>query len=191
MENTKWTSEEVLERLREGNERYLTAQQNPGDISPAVRLKTAVKGQKPCAIVITCSDSRVIPESIFSAGIGELFVIRLAGNVIDRHQLGSIEYAEHHLHCPLLLIMGHTQCGAVGAVLAHNREDEGFIRYILDDIAEATGDETDPHEACVKNVRHSIRRVEESLEIQQDEKKLGLKVVGAVYDIETGKVEFL
>ncbi len=191
MENRKWTADEVLAKLKAGNERYMTAEQNPGDISPAVRLKTAVKGQKPCAIVITCSDSRVIPESIFSAGIGELFVIRLAGNVIDKHQLGSIEYAEHHLHCPLLVIMGHTQCGAVGAVMAHNREDEGFIRYVLDDIAEAIGEEKDPHAACVKNVQHSIRRVEESFEIQQDEEKLGLKVVGAVYDIETGKVEFL
>ena len=191
MDKKKWTAEEVLEKLKAGNAQYMEASQNPGDISPAVRLKTATKGQHPYAIVITCSDSRVIPESIFTAGIGELFVIRLAGNVIDRHQLGSIEYAESHLHCPLLLIMGHTHCGAVGSVIAKNRSAEGFIRYILDDIQEAIGDEQDDHKACILNVKHSINRVEESLEIQKDKAQLGLRVVGAVYDIETGKVEFI
>ncbi len=191
MDKKRWTAEEVLAKLKEGNAQYMTAEKNTGDISPAVRLNTTVKGQHPYAIVITCSDSRVIPESIFSAGIGELFVIRLAGNVIDRHQLGSIEYAESHLHCPLLLIMGHTHCGAVGAVMTHNRSDEGFIRYILDDIQEAIGEEKDDHAACILNVKHSIKRVEESLEIQKDEAQLGLRVVGAVYDIETGKVEFI
>ena len=82
---------EALEKLKAGNERYLAAERCPGDISPRLRLHTSVHGQAPYAIIISCSDSRVIPESIFSAGLGELFVIRVAGNVIDDHQLGSIE----------------------------------------------------------------------------------------------------
>ena len=84
---------EALKKLKEGNLNYLTAEKNSGDISPAIREKTYLHGQYPYAVVVTCADSRVIPESIFSAGIGELFVIRAAGNVIDNVQLGSIEYA--------------------------------------------------------------------------------------------------
>ena len=79
-----------MEKLIEGNKCYLTAMTNPGDVSPQIRQVTCDEGQSPYAIVITCSDSRVIPESIFSAGIGELFVIRVAGNVMDNHQLGSV-----------------------------------------------------------------------------------------------------
>ena len=103
----------LVERMIEGNSRYLTSIHSAGDVSPAMRLKTASEGQSPYAIVICCSDSRVLPESIFSAGIGELFVIRVAGNVLDRHQLGSIEYAAEHLGCKLILVLGHTGCGAV------------------------------------------------------------------------------
>ena len=83
-------NEKVLERLKEGNELYVREGQNAGDVSLPIRIKTARDGQHPYAIVITCSDSRVIPDAIFSAGIGDLFVIRVAGNVIDKHQLGSI-----------------------------------------------------------------------------------------------------
>ena len=81
----------LLSKLTEGNRRFLGAVSPIGDVSPAVRLETAKNGQKPYAIVLACSDSRVMPESIFSAGLGELFVIRVAGNVLDDHQLGSIE----------------------------------------------------------------------------------------------------
>ena len=79
------------------------------------RIETAENGQHPYIIVIACSDSRVIPEEIFSAGIGELLVIRVAGNVLDNHQLGSIEYAGAHLGCKLIFLLGHTDCGAVSA----------------------------------------------------------------------------
>ena len=91
------TAADAIYRLAAGNLKYLNAESGNGDISRRVRLATWAKGQSPYAIIVTCSDSRVIPESIFSAGIGELFVIRLAGNVIDDHQLGSIEYAAGHL----------------------------------------------------------------------------------------------
>ena len=100
------TAQEALGRLMEGNKKYLGAKVGCGDISLASRLRTCSQGQTPYAIIIACSDSRVIPESIFSAGIGELFVIRVAGNVIDNHQLGSIEYAAEHLGCKLIMVIG-------------------------------------------------------------------------------------
>ena len=88
---------EALLRLKAGNSQYVQSNSYTGDVSSAIRSNTAKNGQFPYAIVIACSDSRVIPEIIFSAGMGELFTIRVAGNVIDRHQLGSIEYAVSHL----------------------------------------------------------------------------------------------
>ncbi len=104
------TPAKALEKLKAGNARYIDAKVNSEDISQAKRTDTLVNGQKPYAIIITCSDSRVIPENIFMTGIGELFVIRIAGNVIDEHQLGSIEYAASHLGAPLIVVMGHTHC---------------------------------------------------------------------------------
>lgn len=181
--------EQALRRLEEGNRAYRTAETGAGDISPAKRLYTLRHGQEPYAIVVTCSDSRVIPESIFSAGIGDLFVIRVAGNVIDDHQLGSIEYAAGHLGCKLILVLGHTHCGAVDAAI--NSDPEGYIKFITDEIKLAIGDETDDYRACCLNVRRSIRLIEESLDIQQIEREEGLRVAGAMYDLETGQVEFL
>ena len=122
------SANEAINRLKEGNKKYLTEKTGSGDISPAVRLRTFQNGQQPYAIVIACSDSRVIPESIFCAGIGELFTIRLAGNVIDDHQLGSIEYAVEHLETNVVVVVGHTGCGAVDAAIHHN--PSGFIKYI-------------------------------------------------------------
>ena len=168
---------------------YKHAENGSGDISRRIRLFTWTKGQSPYAIIVTCSDSRVIPENIFSAGIGELFVIRLAGNVIDDHQLGSIEYAAGHLGCRLVVVLGHTHCGAVDAAIHH--EPEGYIKYITDEIKKAVGDETDPYKASCLNVRHSVREIEKSLCIHHIEEETGLRVVGAMYHIEDGSVEFL
>ena len=186
--NITCTAEEALKKLKDGNLSYLSADKGEGDISLAMRSKTCAQGQKPYAIIITCSDSRVIPESIFSAGIGDLFVIRVAGNVIDNHQLGSIEYAAEHLGCRLILVMGHNHCGAVDAAINH--DPEGYIKFITDEISKAIGDETDDYAACCMNVHHSIKTIEESLEIQHEEEH-GLRVCGALYHLEDGRVEFL
>ena len=115
MQSEYVSAEVALERLKSGNEKYRNAKSCCGDASPEIRTLTSKNGQKPYAVIIACSDSRVIPEFIFSAGIGDLFVIRVAGNVIDNHQLGSIEYAVEHLGCRLVVVLGHTLCGAVGA----------------------------------------------------------------------------
>lgn len=183
------TADEALAKLRAGNERYLQASANPGDISPAARKQTCDEGQAPYAIIIACSDSRVIPEAAFSAGLGELFVIRVAGNVIDDHQLGSIEYAAGHLGSKLIVVLGHDHCGAVDAAINH--DPDGYVKFITDEIAAAIGDETDDYRASCLNVAHSIQIIESSLEIQREEAEDGLRVVGAMYRIESGLVEFL
>ena len=176
----------LIEHLCAGNRRYL-AGQAAGDVSEAIRRETAENGQHPKAIVIACSDSRVIPEAIFSAGIGELFTIRVAGNVLDRHQLGSIEYAAAHLHCPLILVLGHTCCGAVSAALSGG--GEGYIQYITDEILLAVGEERDPDRACEKNVLHAVERLK--AEFAAHPEAGGAEIAGAVYDILTGELRFL
>ena len=177
--------ETLIARLQEGNLRWQQRQ----DEQTALRRRTAAEGQQPYAIVIACSDSRVIPEQLFDAGLGELFVIRVAGNVLDRHQLGSIEYAAGHLHCRLILMLGHTGCGAVGAALSGG--GDGFIQYITDEILLAVGEEKDPVLACERNVRRGVeilrREFREHPEIPTEE----LEIRGAVYDIASGEVRWL
>lgn len=183
------TPKDALEKLMEGNKRYITSVFNTSDISQAKRLAALANGQAPYAIVITCSDSRVIPENIFMTGIGELFVIRIAGNVIDEHQLGSIEYAASHLGAPLIVVMGHTHCGAVDAAINH--DPAGYIKFITDKIKAAIGDEKDPYQAACINVKECEKEIEASLEIQEVEHLEGLKVIGAMYHLENGIVDFL
>jgi carbonic anhydrase len=182
-------AKEAKQRLIEGNREYIGAESAHGDISSAIRRVTALNGQHTYAIVITCSDSRVIPESIFSAGIGDLFVIRVAGNVIDDHQLGSIEYAADHLGTKLILVLGHTRCGAVDSAI---KGHEGrFIESIIRDIELAIGGETDPYKASCLNVRHGVEVIRHELEIHPVHDPEGLVVAGAIYNIEDGSVEFL
>ncbi len=181
------SAEEAWERLRQGNERYLHASEGTGDISLQRRKETCHNGQHPFAIIITCSDARVIPEQIFSAGIGDLFVIRVAGNVMDDHQLGSVEYAASHLGVKLIVVLGHDHCGAVDAAIHH--DPDGYIKFITDEIRQAIGEETDPYQACCLNVRHSMAIIENSFDIHREEEH-GLKVKGAVYHLSDGSVDF-
>ena len=176
-------SQAALAKLMEGNARYLHAEHNIGEISAKLRLHTAEHGQNPFAVIITCSDSRVIPEAIFQCGIGDLFVIRVAGNVMDDHQLGSVEYAVDHLGTRLVVVLGHTRCGAVAAAL--HGEGGGYIQSLTDEILAAIGAETDPDRACCRNVQHSVRRIETALHPE------GAAVLGAVYDVSTGAVRLL
>lgn len=187
MESQNLTALDALEKLKEGNKRYLNALTNPGDISQRIRHETCENGQKPYAVVITCADSRVIPEGIFSTGIGELFVIRVAGNVIGAIQLGSVEYAVEHLGSPLVVVMGHTHCGAVGAAV--NSDPEGFVKSITDAIRKAIGNEKNELVACKMNVKRSVNIIKANLKTLLAEGKM--TVVGAVYDIDSGEVEFL
>ncbi len=167
--------------LEAGNRHYVET----SDAAP--REELAENGQHPRAIVLCCSDSRVIPEQIFSAGIGELFVIRVAGNVLDDHQLGSIEYAADHLGCRYILVLGHTGCGAVAAALEGG--GEGFIRSITDVIRAAVGTERDPDRACRLNVEHAVERLKKEFSAHPE---IGETVIeGAVCDIRSGAVRWL
>ena len=181
------TAEESLNLLKEGNRRYLTASAMSGDISSARRQQTAEQGQHPYAAVVACSDSRVIPEAIFSCSLGDLFTVRVAGNVLDAHQLGSVEYAAAHLGCPLVVVLGHTRCGAISAALS-SRSD-GFIRAITDEIRKAAGAEKDPAKICRLNVRRGVQLLREAF--HQHPEIHSLKVIGAIYDTESGEVHWL
>lgn len=181
-----FSAEAALSKLKDGNTRYLSATHCGGDISLSLRVRTYAEGQSPYAVIITCSDSRVIPESIFDVGIGELFVIRVAGNVIDRHQLGSVEYAVSHLGCRLVVVMGHDHCGAVDAALNH--DPEGYVKSITDEIKRAIGEEKDPDAACILNVKNSVRMIENEL-CKSDTNDVS--VVGAIYRLRDGRVEWL
>lgn len=172
---------DLIQRLTEGNRRYW-------ETADKQLLKDlAVNGQHPFAIVICCSDSRVVPEQIFSVSVGDLFVIRVAGNVLDRHQLGSVEYAAAHLHCGLVVLLGHTRCGAVSAAL-EGRQD-GFISFITDDILKAVGPQRDPLEAACQNVRQGVDRIRREFEGHPEVSSV--EVRGAMYDLETGRVDWL
>ena len=172
---------EIRKRLDKGNENYRRTS------SADLRLRTAKEGQNPYAIVICCSDSRVIPEQIFSAGIGDLFVIRVAGNVLDNHQLGSIEYAASHLDCDQIIVLGHSGCGAVSAALSGHAD--GFVRFITEDIQEAVGEERDPDKACRLNVLHAMDRLARDFALHPEIDKV--EISGAVYDIVSGNVEWI
>ena len=176
---------EIRARLTRGNARWQTQE---GETASR-RRELAAEGQRPCAIVVACSDSRVIPEQIFAAGQGELFVIRVAGNVLDKHQLGSIEYAAGHLHTRLILVLGHTGCGAVGAALSGG--GDGFIQYITDEILLAVGEERDPLRACEKNVAHAVEMLRREFAAHPEIPSEELDICGAVYDIQSGAVRWL
>ena len=189
MQSYSITADEAKKRLEEGNYNYVNTNKYSCVTSPERLRSFSEHGQQPYAIIITCSDSRVVPELIFSAEIGDLFVIRVAGNVIDSHQLGSIEYAADHLGTGLIVVLGHDHCGAVDAAMNH--EPDGYIKYITDEISAAIGGERDELKACCLNVKHSCEMIERSLTIQNDEKEHGLKVLPAIYHLDSGEVEFI
>ena len=172
----------AIERLKEGNKTYINSVKGVGDISPERRLHTSKNGQHPYAVIVSCADSRVIPESIFSAGIGDLFVIRVAGNVVDNFQLGSVEYAVEHLGCKLVVVLGHTCCGAVSAALQQN---DGYVKHITDEIKRAIGAETDTVKAAMLNVNQSVCKIKDGLANVKE-----LIVTGALYHTDSGEVDF-
>lgn len=184
----------AAEELNEGNAQYLKGSANM-DVTSDLR-EELVNGQKPHTIVITCSDSRVPPELIFNADLGELFTIRTAGNVVGEYEVGSVEYAADHLGSQLVVVMGHSSCGAVGAAVeghAHGNI-ESIVHEIVPSVEEAKKTESD-EEAIADlaedlNVANTIKRLRESSIIKELEESGKLKIVGAKYDIETGEVTY-
>jgi carbonic anhydrase len=133
-----WISaDEALQRLMEGNRRFVNGQMSILKQSDTATRKSLTKGQKPYAVILTCSDSRVPPEVVFDKGLGEIFVIRVAGNGVDPMVLGSIEYAAEHLGSPLIMVLGHERCGAVTAAVEAKGKAEGNLGSIINAISPA------------------------------------------------------
>lgn len=191
--------DEALELLNEGNEAFLAGQLPRPDLSADRRLELA-KGQAPFVAYVTCSDSRVPPELLFGRGLGELFIIRNAGNTLDTVAMGSVEYAVAELRVPLVVVMGHESCGAVKAAMSVVTENARFpgaigqmIEPIIPAVLEARDVEGDPIEAAVRqNVRRQVRHLREGSDpLMLEPQAAGtLKVVGAYYDFDEGRVEF-
>jgi carbonic anhydrase len=195
---THMAGDDSLAKLMEGNKRFISGQLAPKDCS-ANRREELTKGQHPYAIVLSCSDSRVPPEVVFDQALGEIFIVRVAGNVVEQTTLGSIEYGAEHLNAPLLVILGHSQCGAVKATLEAKGKPEGNIGAILKKIMPAVETakkaKKDPAEtlnlAISENVKNVYKDVMKSKIITHLTHEGKLKVVGAVYNLGTGNVDMV
>lgn len=194
MSNVK-AIDDAIRRLSEGNRRFASSKPTRPNQTAERRAEVSEKGQKPFAVIIGCSDSRIPPEILFDQGIGDLFVIRVAGNIVDDVILGSIEYAVDHLNVPLVVVLGHGKCGAVTATV-QGGETPGHIGSIAAKIAPAveiarklTGDLTDNAiRANMELVVNAIRTAEPIMTKALEEGKT--RVIGAYYDIDSGEVDF-
>jgi carbonic anhydrase len=194
------TADEALQLLKAGNARFLAGQEQNWT-TPLSALVDLAKGQQPFATILGCSDSRVAPERIFDAGLGELFVVRLAGNVLTPEAAGSLQYAHSYLDTPLLLVLGHEGCGAVKAALQTKFEKariKSRIQMLVDSIVpalEGMREDLPPdvqlRDAVEANVRWTVQAILQTPEGQARQAEGRMKVAGAVYEIETGVVRFL
>jgi carbonic anhydrase len=194
------SADEALTRLTDGNARFVRGQARFPTVQKEV-LADLAKGQRPYATILGCSDSRVPPELVFDASFGELFIVRVAGNVISAEVIGSFQYAAVHLGTPLFVVLGHQRCGAVAAALEARSSiapEHRRIARLLDNIypglaelpAELSAEQR--LEAAVEaNVRWSMKQILETPEGRQRHDEGVLKLVGAVYELESGLVRFL
>lgn len=193
------TPASALERLKEGNARFAANAAVDLPVDEAKR-QALTKGQSPFAIILSCADSRVPPEIIFNVGLGEIFIVRTAGQVTDKAVLASIEYAAEHLNVPLLVVMGHDSCGAVKATvetkpgapsLGPNLDAlVGAIRPAFDRMANPA-DLEHLREATLANVEQVVNNVLEQSAIVSHLASAGkIQIIGAFYELETGRVRF-
>lgn len=200
--------QEALELLKQGNARYVDSLTNPDPLTK--RRPELVNDQYPLAIILGCSDARVPVEIVFDQGLGDLFVIRVAGNIVAPSQIGSIEFAAEKFDTQLVVVLGHSHCGAVTACVETLINPEKYyspnlqsivdrIRpsvYNLHELATANGQDVDADElidrAIRANVRMSVSQLKHGSRTLEDLGRSGeLLIVGAEYDIDTGKVRFL
>lgn len=192
------TADKALQKLMEGNQRYVAYQMKGQQLCDAATRQALIKGQKPYATILCCSDSRVPPEVVFDQGLGEIFVVRVAGNILDPIVLGSIEYAAEHLETPIVMVLGHSRCGAVTAAVTEGKA-EGNIGTILETLApvvtaareeaKGKGQAEIVEAAADRNVRLVCRALTSQSKIIKHLVEEGkLKIVGAKYDIEDGRV---
>jgi carbonic anhydrase len=197
---TRWSADDALARLVAGNDRFVRGEARFPTVQKEI-LADLATGQHPYATILGCSDSRVPPELVFDAGFGELFIVRVAGNVISAEVMGTLQYAGVHLHTPLFVVLGHEGCGAVEAALAARRPDAAEperIARLLDNIVpglagleEGMSAEAQLSLAVEANVRWSMRQLLETQEAQMRREEGRVKLVGAVYELATGRVRFL
>ena len=199
-----YTADEALARLVAGNARFMRGEARFPTVQKEVLAELA-RGQRPYATILGCSDSRVPPELVFDAGFGELFIVRVAGNVISAEIMGTLQYAGLHLRTPLFVVLGHEGCGAVEAALAatkHNVRHPERIALLLQNIEPGLRDIRDIKDvelsqeaqlaaAVEANVRWSIKQVRDTPEGKARLEEGVIKLVGAVYELETGRVRFL
>jgi carbonic anhydrase len=182
---------QALQKLIEGNKRFTLSKQSHPNQNKERRQELA-KGQKPFAVIVGCSDSRIPPEIIFDQGLGDLFVIRVAGNIIDDVAMGSIEYAVDHLGTRLIVVLGHSKCGAVtatvqgGAVRGHIGSIVQAIKPAIDAAKDQPGDLTD--NTIKANARLVASQIQSSQPILSE---LAITVVSAYYNVESGEVHIL
>ncbi len=194
------TADQALARLVSGNKRFLAGRARFPTVQRKV-LASLAKGQQPYATILGCSDSRVPPELIFDAGLGELFIVRVAGNVMSPEVMGSWQYAAVHLRTPLFVVLGHEGCGAVQATLASmfkGARDRSRIERLLENIRPGLrgipadlAPDAQMHAAVEANVRWSMHQVRETPEAKARAREGVLKLVGAVFELTTGRVRFL
>lgn len=189
------SADAVLKELKAGNAHHVAKRyQHPHQT--AARQKELATGQAPHAVILSCADSRVAPEIILDQGLGDLFDVRVAGNVASDTELASIEYAAEHLHTPLVVVMGHQMCGAVTAAAkggdapGHLPTLLALIRPAVEQAKSLPGDLID--NAVRKNVENVVQQIGTAKPVLSDAVAHGhLKVVGAVYGLDTGKVVWL
>jgi carbonic anhydrase len=188
------TSDAAWKRLREGNARFVSDMPAPRDISRQ-RRATLARGQRPFAAVLTCADSRVAPELVFDQGLGELFVLRMAGNVADAGVIGSIEYAVEHFRCPLVVVLGHESCGAVQAAVEH-ADVHGNLGTLIEQVHVGTKLPDDPKAALAAAVRnnvlyHASELTYKSTVLKDFASSGRIRIVPGVYSLTTGEVSWL
>ncbi len=180
--------------LMEGNQRYVAHRETHPDATPERRHDLA-GGQHPFAVIVGCSDSRVPPELVFDTGLGDVFVIREAGNVLDDVVLGSVEYAVEHLGVKLVVVLGHESCGAVTAAVNHAQEAHitAIVKALQPALDESKRQPGDPvHNCVVANARLVAKKIRESEPVMTKAVSHdGVKVQAAIYDLATGKVNIL
>ncbi|PYK67030.1 MAG: carbonic anhydrase [Verrucomicrobia bacterium] len=185
------STDAALANLKEGNARFATHEVSQGKPNAAKRAETA-QTQRPFAIVVACADSRTSPELIFDHNIGDLFVVRTAGNLVDDYALGSIEYAVNHLGARLIVVVGHDGCGAVKAALTSDTAPghvQSLVRDIQPAIKAVKGKEGDPlHLAITENARLMADKIRSQTDFGELAKEV--RIVYGVYDLTTGKVDW-
>ena len=185
------SSDEALQILKEGNARFATDKSVLRNIN-AERRESLKNGQNPYAVIVSCSDSRVTPTTVFNAGLGELFDIRLAGNVVDDDALGSIEYAVEHLNTPLIVVMGHQSCGAVTATyneVVKGEKVSGNMESFVKKITPSVNKNGTIDDAIHINIDMVVKEISEDKGIKTLIDQGKVKVVGAYYDL-NGNVTF-